>query len=131
LHFHQELNSTRTTALERFASMPIRVRLTVAVRQHGVNEYTARDVCLAEVVRQLQVESIPRLTIESRQDDMDDIRTIARARTSEPTLVFDHKIGELEPMLWIADAVAWAFGAGGHWRRLVNPIIETAVELRP
>jgi hypothetical protein len=27
-----------------------------------------------------------------------------------------------ESLLWIADSVAWCFGAGGEWRKRVDPI---------
>jgi hypothetical protein len=30
-----------------------------------------------------------------------------------------------EPLLATADAVAWAYGAGGDWRRRAEPMIES------
>jgi hypothetical protein len=131
LHFHQELDSMRRSALELFATMPVRVTMVVCTRTHGVSEFHARDACLAEIVRLLQERSVPRLTIESRQDDRDDQRTIVRSRLAEPSLVFDHRQGLREPLLWLADAVAWTFGAGGRWLSLVEPLIDDVTELRP
>ena len=131
LHFHQELNSMRRTALELIATMPVRVTVVVSSRRHGVSEFHARDACLAEIVRQLQDRSVPRLTVESRQDDRDDERTIVRNRRPEPALTFDHRQGQSEPILWVADAVAWAFGAGNRWMPLVDHVVERVVELRP
>ena len=131
LHFHEELDSVRRSALELFASMPVRVTVVVCTRSHGVSEFHARDACLAEIVRLLQDRSVPRLTIESRQDDSDDRRTISRSRLPEPSLVFDHRQGQREPILWVADAVTWAFGAGGRWLPLVEPLLDNVIELRP
>ena len=131
LHFHQELNSTRRSALEVFATMPVRVQVAVCHRRHGVTEFLARDACLAAIVQSLQEQTVPRLTIETRQDDRDDRRTIAKSRLPEPPLVFDHRRGSREPLLWIADAVAWAFGAGGRWLPLVEPLVDDVTELRP
>jgi hypothetical protein len=34
-----------------------------------------------------------------------------------------------EPLLWVSDAVAWAMGAGGDWRRRVEPMIDEVVRL--
>ena len=65
LHFHQELDSMRRTALELIATMPVRVTVVVCGRRHGVSEFHARDACLAEIVRQLQDRSVPRLTVTS------------------------------------------------------------------
>jgi hypothetical protein len=131
LHFHEEVDGKRRESLEFFASMPIRVLVTVVSRTHGTTEFAARDACLAEIVRVLQARSVTRLTIESRQDDRDDQRTIVRARAAEPPLLFDHRDGAREPMLWIADAVTWAVGAGGRWLQRADPILESVVELRP
>jgi hypothetical protein len=86
---------------------------------------------LAAIVQSLQEQDLPRLTIEIRQDDRDDRRTIAKSRWSEPPLVFDHRRGAREPLLWIADAVAWAYGAGGRWLPLVEPLVDDVTELRP
>ncbi len=121
----------RRTALELIATMPVRVTVVVCSRRHGVSEFHARDACLAEIVRQLQDRSVPRLTVESRQDDRDDQRTIVRNRRPEPALTFDHRQGQSEPILWVADAVAWAFGAGNRWMPLVEHVLERVVELRP
>ena len=131
LHFHQELDSMRRSALELFATMPVRVTVVVCTRGHGFSEFHARDACLGEIVRLLQERSVPRLTIESRQDDSDDRRTIARSRLPEPSLVFDHRQVSREPLLWLVDAVTWAFGAGGRWLPLVEPLLDDVKELRP
>lgn len=131
LHFHQELDSTRRHALEVFADLPVRVMIVVCVRRHGVSQFRARDVCLAEIVRQLQHEAVPRLTIESRQDDRDDQRTILRSRASDPMLRFDHRRSADEPILWLADAAAWAYGAGKHWAPLADRVIDRVIERSP
>jgi hypothetical protein len=131
LHFHEEVDGKRRESLEFFASMPLRVVVTVVSRTHGTTGFAARDSCLAEIVSVLQARSVTRLTIESRQDDRDDQRTIARARAAEPPLLFDHRDGATEPMLWIADAVTWAIDAGGRWLQQADPILESVVELRP
>jgi len=131
LHFHQELDSMRRTALELIATMPVRVTVVVSTRRHGVSEFHARDPCLAEIVRQLQERSVPRLTVESRQDDRDDHQTILQNRRPEPSLTFDHRQGQSDPILWVADAVAWAFGAGNRWMPLVDRVIDDVIDLGP
>jgi hypothetical protein len=131
LHFHQELDSRRRGALELFVSMPLRVSAVVCVRGIGISEFQARAAGLAELVNQLQARSVSRLTIESRQDDNDDRRTISRAREHEPPLVFDHRKGESEPLLSIADAFAWSVGACGRWQARVEGVLDPLIELRP
>lgn len=131
LHFYQELDRTRRSVLTSLATMPLRVDLVVCVRGQRVSNFVARDACLTELTGRLQALSVPRLTIETRHDDRDDHTTIIRSRAKHPTLVFDHVEGESEPLLWIADAVAWSYGAGGPWRALTEPVIGEVTEIRP
>jgi hypothetical protein len=131
LHFHEELDSTRRRALEVFAALPLHVTVVVCTRGHGVSQFQARDACLAEIVRELQREGVLRLTVESRQDDRDDQRTILRSRAPEPLLTFDHRQGADEPILWVADAVAWAYGAGNRWAPFADRVVDHVTELSP
>jgi hypothetical protein len=38
--------------------------------------------------------------------------------------VYEHLAARLEPNLWAADAVAWAYGAGGDWRRRILGLVD-------
>ncbi|WP_410622993.1 hypothetical protein [Amycolatopsis sp. cmx-8-4] len=44
-------------------------------------------------------------------------------RPSKTELTYEHVDSTAEPLLWISDAVAWCFGAGGDWRRRASPLI--------
>ena len=129
VHFNAELDSQRQTLLETFASFPIESFVVVCRRRHGVTEFEARTRCLAHIVGALQLRSVDRLVIESRQDDMDDERTIHRHRQPEPRLVFEHRRGSDEPLLWIADGVAWAVGAGPRWSDLLGRGLSHIIEV--
>lgn len=37
--------------------------------------------------------------------------------------IYDHRPSRAEPLLWAADAICWAVGAGGDWRRRVEPTL--------
>lgn len=39
------------------------------------------------------------------------------------SLTYEHMRPHEEPILWVSDAVAWAYGAGGDWRRRVTPAV--------
>ena len=131
LHFNQELDSTRRAVLEALAVLPLRVHVVVCAREEGVREFNARAACLTEIVRTLQSRSVARLTIESRHDDRADQRTIGRVRQALPTMVFEHRDARREPVLWVADAVTWAFGAGGGWLVLASSLVDDVTEVRP
>jgi hypothetical protein len=131
VHFNNESDRQKRVVLSAIAAMPLEVIATIAYRDHGVPEYVARAACLTHIVTVLQAKQVARLVIESRGDDQDDERTIRKARRPEPALMFEHREGRGEPMLWIADAVTWACGAGPSWRSLIDPILGDEVELRP
>jgi hypothetical protein len=131
VHFNNESRRQRTRVLDAISAMPLQVVAVFCQRDHGVTEFRARAACLEVIVRQLQSRGIGRLIIESRVDDRDDQRTIRRCRRPDPTLVFEHRPGRHEPMLWVADAVTWAVGAGGAWRLAIEPVLDLVVETRP
>lgn len=54
----------------------------------------------------------------------------ALQRLDAQHLVYDHRRSHTEPLLWAADAVSWAAGAGGDWRRRINPML-TIVDIDP
>jgi hypothetical protein len=130
-HFSHDTVDQRREALNVFSGFPVRALVVVCNRTHGVTEFAARNACLSEIVRSVQAAGVERLKIESRQDDSDDRRTVQRARTAEPVMVFEHVAPMLEPLLWVADAVAWAAGGGVAWRALIDPIVSEVVNVRP
>ena len=131
LHFNNESMHQRVRVLTAMAELPVTNLVTVCQVGHGITQFRARSSCLAYLVGELQRRSVSLLVLESRQDDRDDFRVIERVRASDPPLVFEHRPGGTEPLLWIADAVAWAVGAGGRWRTLVEPILDRVVDVRP
>lgn len=46
------------------------------------------------------------------------------------TLTYVHESPHQEPLLWIADAVAWSYTRGGDWKRRIQPLIATTRILR-
>jgi hypothetical protein len=131
VHFHNELAARRREILISFAGIPITALVVICQRTHGVSEHIARDACLSRIVTELQDLRVSRLVIESRQVDRDDERTIVRTRRPAPTLIFEHRSGPDEPLLWIADGITWAVGVGGDWTSLVQPILGRIIEIRP
>jgi len=129
VHFNAELRARRQSLLELFATLPIESFAVSCRRSHGVSEFEARSRCLATIVAALQARGVDRLVIESRQDDTDDERTVLRNRRPEPRLVFEHRRGVDEPLLWIADGVAWAAGAGPRWSSFLGVRLSNVIEV--
>ncbi|MCO5970015.1 hypothetical protein [Actinoallomurus soli] len=87
-------------------------------------ELPVRRECLAALV--FADRRARRLVIESRETmDHFDRSCIAQTlRKSSESLSYAHLRPHEEPALWLPDALAWTYGAGGDWRRRVQPIIE-------
>ena len=131
VHFHAESAGRRRSILAEFAGYPLAAFVVACHRSHGISQFRARALCVAAIVDRLQHLAVPHLVIESRHDDREDHVAISRARRSEPSLVWEHRPGAEEPLLWIADGITWAVGAGPGWRELIRPILVEVIELRP
>jgi hypothetical protein len=131
VHFHNESARRRRAILARFAGYPISALVVVCHRSPGITEFRARELCLTAIVDRLQLDSVPHLVLESRHDDREDHLTIPRVRRAEPPLVWEHRLGTEEPLLWIADGITWAAGAGAGWRQLIDPVLREVIDLRP
>lgn len=131
VHFHNESPKRRAALLMSFADLPISTQVVVCRRRRGVTEFNARAACLTAIVEMLQRVEVARVVIESRQDDRSDVGVIERVRKREPPLVFEHRRGVEEPLLWLADGITWAVGAGGRWREIVSPIVAGISTIEP
>jgi hypothetical protein len=129
VHFAKESDSRRRTILSALARLPIRVRLY----ECGGAPVPARATCLAALVDDLGDLGADRLVIEKLDTqvraDVATIRGRLAAAPVDPPLVYQHLRAYEEPLLWAADAVAWAYGAGPDWRRRMAAMLDKAVRL--
>lgn len=119
IHFATESDGRRRTllrAMSRLNTSPV-----IYIARH-CNQVAARAAILATMVPQLRSADVRHVVLESRQEqDQRDRSSIHRAVGSDPTPPFsyDHYPARGEPLLWVSDAVAWAWGRGGRWRAMV------------
>jgi hypothetical protein len=75
-----------------------------------------------------------RLVLDNRESrDVDDERTISRALGRRPSmsgLAYEHADTRNEPLLWVADASAWCYGADGEWRQRISGLMTSVTELQ-
>lgn len=131
LHFQRERPTRRRQLADEIARMPVEI----AIYSRACDRYDepARQECLHRLVQDLLVRQAHRMVIDSRkQDDIHDERTLRRVLGPHPSgslLVYEHVDSTTESLLWIADAMAWCYGAGREWRKRVDPVIATVVDL--
>lgn len=118
LHFATESDRRRRLILSRLGGLSS--ASVVYVARHR-DQPAAREAILGRVATDLHGNGVTGLTIESRRgQDHHDRAVIYRALGPEPPLSYRHAIAAEEPLLWIPDAIAWAFGRGGDWKRQLD-----------
>lgn len=131
LHFKKEKPIRRRLLADAIARLPVEV--DVYSRWCCRDEEPARQDCLARLTRDVLDRQAHRLVIDSRDSqDIHDERTLRRILEPHPSasrLVYEHVNSRTEPLLWIADVVAWCHGAGREWRKRVYPIISGEFDL--
>ena len=132
LHFKKEKSPRRRLLADRIAALPATSWLYTTSCTPKTAEQD-RQRCLAEAVRDLVEAGAYRVIIDSRQEqDKHDQVTIYRTlggSPSAPLVVYEHHESTAAPLLWIPDAVAWCYGAGGDWRRRISPAVTRITRL--
>ncbi|ADB29603.1 hypothetical protein Kfla_0481 [Kribbella flavida DSM 17836] len=117
LHFNHETDARRKQILDVIAEFRILVDIYAAERE----SLGARRRCLQAIVRDATAAT-ERLVIERDESTYDhDKRTLHAAcnQYRRFDLRWELMVPKLDPLLWIPDAVAWAWARGGAWRRSV------------
>lgn len=101
--------------------------VAVQISLSGIADPTARSRTLSALASDLIAQEVERWTLDSidrveRQRDRRDISAAVRSDEPAKLLRFDHQPSASEPLLWIADAVAWD---ATHDRRLARVRIIT------
>jgi hypothetical protein len=108
------------------------VRAWVYVAQFPTNQ--ARRAIVQALVTDAAKNQTGRLVFETgdpARDLRDRQETDRTLRQLDYDLAYSHERPGSYAGLEIADAVAWAYGAGGGWQTLVRPMIEFVRDLGP
>jgi hypothetical protein len=91
----------------------------------------SRDDCLRALIPALLALDVG-LVIESCSQDHRDnqvIGQLAHQSAARGRFAWLHSAPAADPLLWTADAAAWAYGKGGDWRRRVEGIVVQVTDL--
>jgi hypothetical protein len=129
VHFQSERDGRRREVLGRLVDAELRTKIYESVGKPDA----ARPAALLQLTEDLVKLDARRLVLESRGQAADrrDRQVIARVVGPRPELAYEHLRPHEEPLLWIPDAVAWSYGAGGEWRRRARPLVDDVVSVRP
>lgn len=116
IHFKKENDARRRQILSGLAGLDLPVRVYVTE-----NGRAARRACLERMVPDLVELGVTRLVLE-RDDALVavDRRTLFELTGKHSAdLEYRHLRASEDPLLCVADAVAWCYAKGGRWRRLI------------
>lgn len=109
------------------------VEAIVASRPLGrLSDRQLRDACLADLVATALQKGVVRLSIESCDQDRQDRQLVAQSLGASRAGFADgyhHYRGAHDPLLWLPDIVAWAYGKGGRWAATVASAVTPARKL--
>lgn len=138
LHFNNEKNPRRRSLTDHVARLPVEVALYTHTCRRS--DEPARQACLAMLTEDLISLGAQLMVLDSRNNwqgndrDRHDRSTLQRI-LGRPRhcskLVFQHVDSADESLLWIADIAAWSWGAGGDWRRRIQPIVKETIPVDP
>lgn len=122
LHFSKERDARRRLILKQISDSSIQA--VVVTTPKRPTEIEARARALRRLVREIHVLSIDRLVIERDESTMILDKRVLSEATASPharsTLSYGWSLPRQEPLLWAADAFAWAWSTGGRWRDQVR-----------
>jgi hypothetical protein len=127
----KENAATRRSILRRVAGMSV-IANVITVSVSGRSQRSARDMCLRKLALDLVEAGVSRVVIESCDQDRRDVQVIGDALASSDltgALEIQHLRPHDEPMLWIPDVIAWAFGHTEAWRKLIAPLVARSTRL--
>ena len=125
LHFVKESPQRRRSLLDAMRELPVRTRLYTSAEKEPIARQRALEALLVDLLGL----GGQRLIIECREASQDKrerhlIATAVRRSAAPADLAYDHLRARDEPLLWVSDAVAWAYGAGPQWRPRAELLID-------
>jgi len=130
LHFKSESHARRRVILDSIVELPVSVTVLTC---RGLGEAASRRLLLGALTRLIQTDERESTLFIERVDGSValDQAAITSARRREPVLTWHHLAPHEDPALWVSDAIAWAVGAGGEWRRRAEPVVADVVVVEP
>ena len=129
LHFTKEADGRRRSILTKLQTLDLEVVTITAAGE--LPDLQAREACLREAVRYCATASVDRLTIETDESTQRFDRQVLfnEQHRTHPELTYCHRRSKEEPMLWVADAVAWCWGKGKPWKGLADPLVTVSLHV--
>lgn len=132
IHFTKEQPERKRLILSRLTALGAQAQVFHCATKDQV---VGREACLAGIVAHAAEHSHTKITIErdesiAKADRQFLFREVKRCGLSD-TLTYAFEAPHQEPLLWVADAIAWSYTKGGEWKHRVAPLIAGITQLVP
>lgn len=132
IHFTKEQPERKRLILSRLISFGAQAHVFQCLTK---SQIVGRDACLSGIVAHAAQHSHTKIVIErdesiEKADRQILFREVKRHRL-EGTLSYSLEVPHQEPLLWVADAIAWSYTKGGEWRKRADPLIAEITKLSP
>ncbi|RII90725.1 hypothetical protein [Clavibacter californiensis] len=131
IHLTSESDSRRRTILSTLTGLGTHAHV---VHCASGTDAIGRARCVSATVDRASTDGHERIVLERDQSlEPSDRRVLYREiarRDLRESISYAHETAHQEPLLWIADALAWSYSRGGEWRRRIAPMVE-GVEALP
>lgn len=129
-HFVHERDSRRRQIIDALVASG---QVTALIYRGKGRDGEIRAESFRRMVQPLLDRGVTRLIIESREgrDELDRQVLIGQLRGRADALLYDHMPPHGDPLLWIADALAWCSSAEGTWQARIEAISTSEDVTRP
>lgn len=130
IHFVNEGESRRKKLLQEYSELGIIAVKVVSTRK---NKLDAREDCVRALVNLAASIGCNSLVFDRDEsviskDELWLKSELRKVKNSEP-IGFQHLSRHEEPILWVADALAWCDSRGGDWRKRIHSFIFSETEI--
>ena len=122
IHFATESDQRRRALLSQIAT--VGTSSVIYIARHR-DQVAARAAIVKVVAADLLTSGVTFFVLESREEQDHRDRAIISGELGTfrpPPFGYTHKTPGGEPLLWVPDAVAWAWGRGNKWRTTVQDL---------
>lgn len=129
-HFVHERDSRRRQIIDAIVASG---QVAALIYRGKGRDAEIRAESFRRMVQPLLDRGVTRLIIESREgrDDLDRQVLVDELRGRPNAFLYDHMPPHGDPLLWIADGLAWCSSAAGPWEERIEAIATSEDVIRP
>lgn len=130
IHFVNERDSRRKLILSEISKIEMRVRAYKAI---GYSQAAGRDACIELMLDDIRSTEATSIVFEKDESSEKSDRMLLHrgllARGLSKNIEYRFMSKSAEPIIWIADAIAWSYSRGGDFKRRAQLLVEKEISV--